>query len=796
MRSVFMIVVSNIRGRKVKSLIAGFCFAVCAFLFCLSLGILQSIQNPFWETFNRLHGSQMHFLANGTVYDIDALAAWFGNQPNLEGVHIIPTVSIMDEYPYLTKKDTVAPRVKLETILLASEYMGTDKLDRLQIVHGAGDEQPKPGEVWLPTTLAKQFGIAVGDIFEVPTANGYYPFTVSAIVVDPQFSAAISLNPKRIWLAPGELSWHFTAAALKNSIIGARFDTEDHAYAAWDDFCAMLGGAFNGMNFESKLLASIFGMTFTIIAAILIIVSVLFLAIAIFVVYTSIHGAILADYRQLGILKSTGFTPQDLILTYGLQFLLIAIGFVPVGVFCSFLGLKVFSGQFLLSLGYPAGSASLICPAIATGALICIGVFLASCLIARQAGRIKAVDAIRMGEAPQKIGGARFVTLEKSEKPLVWLMALKSLFSRKRRLVMSCITAMLCSFIFFFCVNMNEFFNTSALNPEFWGGDSSDIALTRNGKRFAVDRAVLQQTLAANEEIAFFTAIDYGQVAIPASPGKKSSIQYGSLYAGNMDQFKLRNINGQNPRSSLEVSLGVSTAKQYKLKVGDNLELNIAGKLLGYTVSGIYETVTNMGQGFRMTEDGYRRGEPGHKGNIFIIKLVDNSAQSKTNFIAGMEKKYGEGVDAKDSSIVMAPMIDAITRGIRQVLAMIFILFAIVAMAMMANATSMELHENRKTFGIYKTMGMTPSQIRMIMSLKTALAAFAGTMMALVLELCLHTTLLRAALEMFGIATVELTVNIPVTAAVIVLFTVLCAASSWVSSRSAKNIQARSLVLE
>jgi putative ABC transport system permease protein len=337
------------------------------------------------------------------------------------------------------------------------------------------------------------------------------------------------MNPTRIWLGPGELSWHYPVGASQNVFVGVRLDRDEDVTTQWQAFNQEVGGAFNGLYYARDDLLFNFGLLFNLIASGLLVVAMISLAISFFVIYTTIHGAVVADYRQIGVLKSLGFTPGGIILGYSLQLLYIAGIFVPLGLVGGYFAQQVIGAQLSQSIGLVSSQGEFGLLALFTFTGLAVFVFGVSSLVARRAGKIKTVEAIRLGEAPEPQVKGQFVIGAQSRSPLVLLLALKTMFTRKRRLVLSGMTILLSTFVFAFCLNLNNFFDSEGSRAEFWGSPKADFSISLQVKRFLVDPKVFVDDVSRNPDVSVFVAQDWIDFAIPERGKEKARVIYGVM---------------------------------------------------------------------------------------------------------------------------------------------------------------------------------------------------------------------------------------------------------------------------
>jgi putative ABC transport system permease protein len=168
----------------------------------------------------------------------------------------------------------------------------------------------------------------------------------------------------------------------------------------------------------------------------------------------------------------------------------------------------------------------------------------------------------------------------------------------------------------------------------------------------------------------------------------------------------------------------------------------------------------------------------------------------REQFIAALEAEYGEAVDAKPGDFYIRDQLASITRGLSMTNSFLAIVFLLAAAVFIFNTTLLGIGENRPIFGILKTAGMTPGQLRS--SVVAGVAVQAGVGLAAGVSIWFLAA--RVALsQMFG--TVGL-VSFPLENSVVGMATMVplifgfCIASAWIPSRWVLDVNPRTLVVE
>jgi putative ABC transport system permease protein len=790
-----MISISNLRRQRTQSVLIGLTIAVAVFLSALSFSLLSAMDKPYQKMFEVQKGSHVNYVLDRNFYDIQSIVDWWRSRPGTADSYAMPMAYMGDSINRIGRAD--GQRQKISSMLYICEYDPAGNSDRLV---GAGNEGlaapgPGPGEVWLPNAFAQANKIVVGDSLEIPVDSGIAAFRVSALVIDPVFSSAASMNPVRAWIGKGELGFYYKAGSLHWNFVGARLVSPASETEAINAFNEHMGGGVNGTQYKYSDLLNVFGAFFSIIAFALIALSALTLLIAAFSIYNTVSGSINADYRRIGILKSLGFTPGNIVTGYSQQFFLIALIASPPALIAS-----VFTGAYVQRRFFSQVSV-MSGPGIDFGVLaLCSAFFLAAipliaAAVALKAGRVNAVEAIRLGET-SSVRRLKAPPALRSLKrlPLVAALALKQLSVHKRRSAANGITVLLCAFVFLYGVDLRNFFATTAGSAPLWGMDQAEVNVKRGDRRFTVERDRLWSELAQDERVLRVFPLGPANITVPASGGRPAESVYGIVFEGDMDAAGYQTIAGRNPKNPNEIALGVNSLKSFGKKVGDTVEVVIAGQKLAFTISGVYQMATNMGKGFRLLKDGYLRGDPSYRLDAANLILRDKGQTDEV--IQSLEAKYGEAVDATDNDKLVASAMRQITGAISAVVLVFMLIILSSGFAVIYGNAAIELEESKRVFGIYKTLGITPGQLRLIVVVKSALVGLAASAAGCLLVVLLQEPALMFMLSGFGFRNLGLRVEPLGAAGAIVGLGVFAAFSAWLPSRAAKKLNVRELIVE
>ncbi len=344
-----------------------------------------------------------------------------------------------------------------------------------------------------------------------------------------------------------------------------------------------------------------------LIAAVLLVVSVCLILISMVILRFVISFTITGEFREIGVMKAIGIKNSAIRGLYIVKYFAIAFIGTAVGLGLSFpfsrimldgISKKiVISGEdnFLINIG----------AAILTGAVV----VLFSYLCTRKIRSFSPIDAIRSGETGERFRKKGVLRLGSSALPVVPFMAANDIFSGIKSYVSMIIIFILGTLLVIIPVNTINTLRSDDLITMFNMVKSDHIISQellfnpdgKNKERVERQFGQVREMFAENginvdvfQEIMFRTNILKG--------GKRtSSLSFQGMGGVTADMYAY--LEGTPPQNAHEVALTYLTAGQIEARVGDDVEIKVGGDTRTYTVTAIYQSMNNMGEGVRFHPD-------------------------------------------------------------------------------------------------------------------------------------------------------------------------------------------------
>jgi len=713
----------GLNRRRLQTLVISLVLLVSCAASVLALGLIVESESPFDHAFAAQHGADITADVNPARVSRAQLAA----TAHLAGV----TTAAGPFREITTSAQVPAPpqfgggKLELPTYTVAGRASPGGPVDQLTLQSGH----------W-PTGLGQivmaegqsggQISLKLGSKITFPDLPGKPTLTV----VGTANSVTGSADG---WVLPAELGklsspsvpvteqmmYRFTSAATTNEL---------HADVA-ELTRALPSGAVAG---TQNYLAARYNETTNAAPFVpfLVAFGVIGLVMSVLITANVVSGAVVAGYRRIGVLKSIGFTPGQVVTAYTAQVLVSAVvGCIGGVVLGNALAIPVLAQTASV---YQVGALHVpVWVDVTVPLAMCCLVAIAAVLPALRAGRLSAVQAIATGRAPRSGRGyAAHRLLGRLPLPRPLSIGLAAPFARPARTVMTMTAIGLGATAVTLAVGL-----TSSLDDVVQGlshsnaepiaiqlpGGGSDIAVhkhcppgyssikTPDGASpcggtgpqpspAAAQRAV-QAALAAQPGTARYVAEANQQVTV-AGLSEAASV---TAFRGNASWTGYDLITGHwyTGPDQVDVSTHFLTATGHQ--VGDTVTLEVNGKQVPVKIVGQVFDTRNNGLTVLTDWPTLARAEPGLAPDTYEVGLKPGT--SLTAYADSVQTRLGHDYfvaindDHSATLQVMIALIGTLT-----------LLLAIAAGLGVLNTVVLNTRERVHDLGIFKVIGMTPRQ--------------------------------------------------------------------------------------
>lgn len=803
MNAVWTLFLSNLRAKKIQNGLTTVLILLSTLLLSTAMIVIANTQNLFTDMHEKANGShQITMLENG-LHDPISFKEWWDEQQGVTASELMP-------YRNLSGITHQGEDISNLYLFMMNTPELPSMVDTLIWAQGEVRSIPEAGTIWIPTSLSYSNGIEVGDTVTFKTGRSSFEMKVAAVVVDMPFGAPFTRNA-RIWMNTQDYQEQFQSLQGKDMyMMGLRFDDYAANVQYWDSFEKQAGTPYLESKMEFESISSFYLIMNKIIGFVMIFLGVVMLLVALFTIGFTISDAILTNYKTIGVLKSCGLSSRGIIGTYLSQYAVLSmIGIVPGLVASQFLS-KVIVESSLSSLKINGSELSLQGRgmAVVVGITVLALVILCVLFYANKARSVQPVQAIRYGmsEADSRKWAGRLHSKGNrpvgfDRLPIMLVIGLRSMLKNVKSsilmLILSVITSAVLVFGFVLVYSVYSIQQTASS----WGYDNSHIAVEVFNKA-AFSRTQFEEELQSDPRIKNFGWFGAATGVVPSEsadrsgkPSSPSMNVYIGVVDGSYDDLGYSILRGANPRHKNEIAIGINVSKRLNKDIGDVITIYINGEPNTLIVTGIYQAISNSSYSARITADVIKADHFDYSNAVVCFINLHDSSQSD-QVVKDINEQYKEAL----SAVTQKTLLDSVFKEAVSVLilpmSLMGLLFILVTGVIIYITCRIHIRKESKTYGIYKSLGLTSNRIRMSVAQGIVALSIIGGILGICVGVFLLPMLLENILNYYGIVELPLIMHWGGIIGVTMVSIVSAGVGSWLSSRVIAKTSPRILVVE
>lgn len=794
MQAIWLLSINSLRKRKMQSSLIFILIFLSALLLSTSITVITNTESSFEDFHAKTTGSHELLLMEKGLHQPAAVHDWWAGQQRVQVTDLLA-------YRNISKVQYKNKEIPNMYLYMMQSPAQRQTVDRFIFAQGQEEEQPQPGTIWIPTSLAYGNGIAVGDQLTFQTGANKFTLKVSAIVVDIPFGAPFS-NSARIWLNGADFGRELGSMPGETGfMMGIHFEQYQENMKLWKQFEDELGTPYLETHNNFEEISSFYLIISKIVGFIMVFLGIVMMLAALFTVGFTISDMILASYRTLGVLKSLGLTSFRLVGTFMLQYALLALIALVPGLLLSqgvsrlilssaLSNLKTNESELLMN-GTASGFA--VGTAIMAIVLCCVWFY------ARKAGAIKPAQAIRYGMSELDYSKAAR-DLATGKQPMarrfisVYLMiGIRSIVKNARGAVLMVFLTIVTSAVLTFGYGIiTSVTSVKETSPQ-WGYDASHVlGIVFNQDRLNIKE--MRRDLNSDPAVRT-TAWSSKKTGFISADRETEAMNINvSILDGDYEEMGFALLEGRHPDYPNEAAIGVNVAKKYKKHTGDILEVYVDGKKHAYTVTGIYQSISGMSFSARIKAEGTAYAAGIDSIEVCYINLNDPAAAEP--FAARLNKTYGDALTAYTQEVLLETVYKEAAGVLFKPMFIMGGLFILVTSLIIYSISRLHYRKERKTYGIYKSIGMPSYKIRLaVISAVGALSAV-GSIVGILAGVYVLPFSLESLLSNYGIEELPLVLDWKGTAVLVLLSIFAAMFGAWRASRMIRSLTPRLLVTE
>jgi putative ABC transport system permease protein len=580
-------------------------------------------------------------------------------------------------------------------------------------------------EIVLTRSFSELNKISVGDRLKVTSVAQTPTLTVVGEVVDIDEGSA-DLSSQRAWMLPAALPALSTPDSAYY-LMDYRFATDPTSaqlQASLDHLGASLPpGSIDG-SLNYILIRSIFNITNQILTGVLAAFSVFALAATIAIVATLVTGIVISAYREIGIMRAIGYTPNQVVGVFALQIVIPALAACVMGVSAGTLASQplLANSSHALGLAYtPTFSIGLDLLLLAAGVLV---VAVAATVPALRAGLLKPIVAITKASAPRGAGGRllrQAATRLRLPRPVV--LGIGDAFARPLRAILTLVTVLLGVATVMVAVGLPRSFEL--INNSETGAGNYQVVVIRSS---AYADSEVMRLLNAQPETARVVAVAGQNVVVPGVGDAVNT----RLFRGDSSRLGYMVVAGRWYSAPGEVVAPAGLMHDAHLKIGDTFMGTASGQPLQLRLVGETYDINNLGHSLFMDIATMASVTPAVEPFLYNVTLTSGSDVSAyVRRVAGVEPDLLD-VHASDTSIITPVKI------IDLVLLILAGVLALIGVGGVFNTLLLNTRERIRDTATLKAVGMSPRQVMVMVGASAGLLALVGGVIAMPVGLSLH----------------------------------------------------------
>ncbi|MFD9691352.1 ABC transporter permease [Kitasatospora sp. NPDC059146] len=671
-----------VKRRRVQTVVIGLVVFCSTATVLLALAVISAARAPFDTAFEGERGAHVSALFDPAKASAEQLAAT-AHRPGVEA-----TAGPFDQAVVTIPTDWIGhPPGPL--ILVGRPDPAAAPVDRVKLLSGRW--ATAPGEVVIGTAG----GSSEGNLGTRLTTGTGERLTVVGFASEMSQSAGGWVTPEQaaaLHPTGRQMLYRFTDAATEQRLT------------------ASLGRATEGLpegavaNAQSYLvLKQAFSAGADAYLPVMTVFGVLGLVVAALIVGNVVSGAVVSGYRHIGVLKSIGFTPRQVVTVY---LTMVSVPAVVGTVLGTAAGWTAAYPILKTAFSGIATGTAVIDPAGWLPAATLLGVpllvALAALVPASRARRLSAAQAISAGSAPRTGRGLKVQRwLSGTRLPRAVSLGLGQPFARPARTALTMAAIALGVVTVTVTTGLTSTLAASMSAPDQHTHINVQTAVFSGSK--LAPRLTAEQTEAMLHATPGADQVSVRGLVRVGIVGQPQPV-FANFYGGDamVDHRRLNVVEGRPATGLGEAEAGPAFLDQHGLKLGDRITLALDDRRTTVTLVGL-ET---QGNANALSSNAATRALLTSDPHVveYDVRLADGAD-------AAAYRKAVTDADPSLGTAVVAPSTEGSVVAIKTFSTTFSVLLSVVAALGVFNTLLLTIRERRRDLGMLKAIGMTPRQV-------------------------------------------------------------------------------------
>lgn len=604
------------------------------------------------------------------------------------------------------------------------------------------------GEIYLPLGLKSKISCKIGDTVTLDLVSGSHEFTIKGFVQEPSFGS-LNIGWKQVFISHEDfVSLYDKLPETENTILKATmlmiYQADGNNLSAMkfqrelNLQTRIIDISMGALNREQTLRYSTL-MPEMITEIILVFVVFLFIVVLI-VMCHGISTEIQTDFKNLGILKSQGFSKEKIRIVLTLQYLLAQLIGIIVGSFVAIPLENRISSFFRLVTGCLSGKG------LSVGkSLLCMlaMMIISAVLIFVKTGKITRISPVRaISGGREEIWFDTPLNAPIMKKALSASLALRQFTSAWKRYIGTMFIAAILTF-FMITVNLIGTLLSSRSALSAMGMLLPDIEIFYTGDSEEIDLNQMEDIVSS------YSGIKEKNRRYSCYCSLNGENLYCAIYEAPESIGGI--LEGRAPLYENEILITPMVADILETGPGEELTVSCSDGEKCFMVSGIFQANSDSGMTFAMNFRGAERLGI-DTGRAYVYFSLEDKSKLK-DIADEINATYGEflGVNIYEDKNPVEQEYDTIVSALKIIIYIFSVLFAFVVIRMVCTKTFVQ---ERTDIGIYKAMGFDSDTLRRQFVIRFLIIALLGSFIGTVLSVLFSEKMLSLFLRRIGLTKV------------------------------------------
>lgn len=784
---LFIIAKSNIKKKKSSLIILFLLITIATTLLYIGINVIKNIDDFIKDTNEAQNGPHVQFLTTVGYRDkvVDLLKKEEGFD-TVETDEVLTSTGTKELFNIDKDKETESMR------FIFADYENNHSIPKIKVIGKAMEY--KKNSIIVPMYMKIAKGYETGDIIEIKSGKNKYSYEIYGFVEDVLYSTISNIDIYRCYISHDEFidiqkndPGYITVDQYNIRVNDINKSDKFHEIASKHIEKEINDGFFScilGVNYS--IMSAGLGMYINIIMAILAIFSIIIIAIAVIVICFSIITNIESNMTNVGILEAVGYTAKQLAFSLIIEYMLISIAAVLVGLGVALISSSAVASIVSSSIGLLWRIDFDIIVAVESITLVLLVIFIVTYGTTRRYLKIAPLDALREGVKTHNFK-KNYFPLSTTKLGLNTAIGMKSMFhNRKQNISIIFIVALLS----FTCtISLALYYNFVFDQQELinlFGTEKPDIEMSINNES--------ENKLKNDKEIDKIIHNDSKSINI--KKGDKEIGVLAEIY-DNVDELTVdKLIEGRLPNHSNEINLSNKVLEDIGAEVGDTVTVTIEGKDSAFVVVGKTQQIEHMGLGALITEEGVGEIINGYRCNklyIYLKKDINIEAKVQSYSVIFEDNPEVEITNFdKIYQITMRTFVNAI-----ESICILFVVVTIFVIALIIYLiVKIKIIHQRREIGLYKAVGYTTSEVMWQIVVNFALIMSVGALIGGIIGKLSMGKITAISLSICGIENASIIVPISLVIGVFIVITLAAFLLTIISAIGIRKIEPYKMITE